>query len=410
MVPPPSLRQSPRLLRRLLFSYWLGCSLLLAVGLALFDLWEHQRQIVKEGEQAAQVVSASLRTNLTNQQRQQLLQAYGQMYQAERFDRMNLLLVVDLTGQVVYTSQPAWRSLLISDPLFYKLALNDFDFGNVVECFRDRPKECMEIRSLNWHLPLSGITVVRPVSMPALDLGLPRRPFLVLVNFDSGTMISDLLQDLPVLIVWVCLVSSLLVLALWFCATRQFLPQLIAASQTDSLTQLINRTSFMEKAVDVLAEAEERRAEFVFAILDIDHFKRINDTYGHGCGDAALAAVGALLLAVTRPDDLVCRMGGEEFALLLSMPRLGGAKALERLRLQLEMNRILYSGQQVPLTASIGAAATSDCGYNIDFLYNAADKALYVAKNAGRNLVQWNDGELMSRLSISDAPSAATSN
>jgi diguanylate cyclase (GGDEF)-like protein len=268
----------------------------------------------------------------------------------------------------------------------------------------------MEIRSLNWHLPLSGITVVRPVSMPALDLGLPRQPFLVLVNFDSGTIISDVLQDLPVLLVWVCLVSSLLVLALWFGVTRRLMPQLIAASQTDSLTQLINRTSFMEQAIEVLAEAEERHAEFVFAILDIDHFKLVNDTYGHGCGDAALASVGALLLAVTRPDDLVCRMGGEEFALLLSMPRLGGAKALERLRIQLEMNRILYSGHQIPLTASIGAAATSDCGYNIDFLYNAADKALYAAKNAGRNRVQWNDGDLTSRLSILAAPSAAMSN
>lgn len=84
--------------------------------------------------------------------------------------------------------------------------------------------------------------------------------------------------------------------------------------------------------------------------------------------------------------------------MLLSAPQEAGNKALERLRLQLEMNRLLYNGHRIPLTVSIGAAATSQCGYNIDFLYNAADKALYAAKQGGRNRLAWNSGELTSRL------------
>jgi diguanylate cyclase (GGDEF)-like protein len=64
------------------------------------------------------------------------------------------------------------------------------------------------------------------------------------------------------------------------------------------------------------------------------------------------------------------------------------------------MNRLRYNGHNIPLTVSIGAAATAQCGYNVDFLYNSADKALYTAKRRGRNRLEWNDGELVSRLSL----------
>jgi len=401
MIPKPSfLRQSTSLIGWLLFSCWLGSSLLITLFLTLFHVFEHHQQIVKEGDQIAHFVSASLRTPLTSQQRQQLLEAYGRTNGAQRFDRMNVLLVVDRAGRVAYTSRPAWRSLFIMDPLFESIARDDPEFREVVQCLRDFSDYCMEIKSLNWSPPLTGLTVVRPVSMPAGDLGLPRQLFLVLVNFDSGMLVSDVLQELPVLVVRAVLLSTMLLLALWFVITRRLMPSLIEESQTDSLTQLINRTSFMELAMDVLADAEDQQSELVFAILDIDYFKRINDTYGHGCGDAALASVGSLLLAVTRPGDLVCRFGGEEFALLLATSREAGSKALERLRLQLEMNTLIYDGLRVPLAASIGAAATSQCGYNLDFLYNAADKALYAAKRGGRNRLEWYSGELMSRLSI----------
>jgi len=403
-VPPASLRQSFRHVRQLLLSYWLGCSLLILLMVTLYDLWEHRNQIVREGEHAAHVVESSLRIPMTHRQRQNLLEAYGLTNQTQRFDdRINLLLVIDRTGRIAYSSRPTWQSLLISDPLFDQMAVDDPDFTAVVRCFRSTASDCMELRSEDLHLHLRGNSVVRPIWMPSTDLGLPRQPFLVLVNFDSGMLINDVLQDLPRLVFFSALVAMLLAAALWLVISSRMLPQLLKASQTDDLTQLMNRTSFMDLAMEQLAEAEERQAELVFAILDIDHFKRINDTYGHGCGDAALASAGSLLRTVTRPEDLVCRFGGEEFALLIATSQQEANKALERLRLQLEMNTLRYNTHRIALTVSIGAAATARCGYNLDFLYNAADKALYAAKGAGRNRVQWNMGELISRLSPSSA-------
>lgn len=393
-----SLRQASRSLRRMLLGYWLGSSLLIGAGLVMINVWHQYRQIAREGEQATHMVISSLRSPLSVQQRQQLILAYDQSNLLQRFDRVNLLLVLDRTGRIVYTSRSAWRTLKISDPLMDQIAGDDPDFGAVVRCFRQNRSDCMELHSHDWHLHWNEITVVRPVWIPPKDLGLPREPFLVIVNFDGGMLISDTLQDLPPQILLACTLAALLTAALWYLISLRLIPELVEVTQTDALTQLTNRSSFMEMAMEVLAEAEERHSDLVFAIFDIDHFKRINDTYGHSCGDAALASVGSLLLTVTRPEDLVCRFGGEEFAMLLSAPQEAGNKALERLRLQLEMNTLHYNGHRIPLTVSIGAAATSQCGYNIDFLYNAADKALYAAKHGGRNRLVWNSGGLGSRL------------
>ena len=398
---PASLRQSGQFLRQLLLAYWLGCTLVTSMALTLYDLLEHQKHTVREGEQIAHLVESSLRTPMPSRQRQQLLEAYTNTNRPERFDRVNVMLVLDRNGQIAYSSRPIWQALRINDPLFQQMGRDDPAFRAVVQCFQRNDSSCMEIRSDDWNLHLSGISVIRPVWMPSTDLGLPRQPFLVVINFDSGMLIGDVLQDVPSLVLISALIAAVLGAGLWYVLSVRMLPELVEASQTDALTQLMNRTSFMDLAMEMLAEAEERQGELVFAILDIDHFKRINDTYGHGCGDAALASVGSLLLTVTRPEDLVCRFGGEEFAMLIAAPREAGAKALERLRLQLEMNSLLHNGHRIPLTVSIGAAGTAQCGYNVDFLYNSADKALYTAKRRGRNRLEWNDGELVSRLSLS---------
>jgi diguanylate cyclase (GGDEF)-like protein len=196
------------------------------------------------------------------------------------------------------------------------------------------------------------------------------------------------------------LLGVLLTVGLWLFLSSRLLPRLSEVAQTDGLTRLMNRTLFMELAITQLADAEERGAEIVFAILDIDHFKRINDTYGHDCGDVALVTVGSVLATVLRPEDMVCRFGGEEFALLLAADKAASRKILERLRLQLEMSRVGHEGYQVPITASLGAASSADCGYNLDYLYTSADKALYAAKNGGRNRIEWTDSQSTTRLLI----------
>ena len=277
---------------------------------------------------------------------------------------------------------------------------SDLDFKDIVKCFRHSAGDCFDMTSADWHVHIGGISVVRPVSMPSMDLGLPRRPFLVISNFESGILLSEVLQDMPWLIVLSLLIAGLIVGSFWFALSHSLLPQLMESTHTDPLTQLMTRTSFMELALDRLLHAEESRVEVVFAILDVDHFKQINDTHGHGCGDDALASVGSLLLMVNRPSDLVCRFGGEEFALLLMAPRDSASKLLDRLRLQMEMNTMPFNGHRLRITASIGAAATSECGYNLDYLYKSADKALYEAKRGGRNRIEWSTGDLITRLPL----------
>lgn len=400
--------QSSRVLRRLLLISWLGSTALLALILATLNIGQHQARIVRDGNQATHLVTSSLRTPLTWNQRQHLVEAYGQSSREHRVEGMNVLFVIDRGGRIVLSSRPTWRQLRIDDPLFDRLEGDDSDFSEVVTCFRNRRKDCIQSTSIDWHVHFGGISVIRPVSMPSMDLGLPRQPYLVLANFDAGILASDLLQDFPIVLLFSTLVSSLLIGGLWLLLVSRLLPKLMEITQIDALTGLMNRTSFMELSMDFLAEAEERKADMVFAILDIDYFKKVNDTYGHGCGDEALASVGSLLQVVTRPEDLVCRFGGEEFALLLAGSQESANKVFERMRLQIEMNNLHYHGHRIRLSASIGAAATADCGYSIDYLYNSADKALYAAKNGGRNRLEWSSGELMSRLSLLRSASPAS--
>lgn len=153
-------------------------------------------------------------------------------------------------------------------------------------------------------------------------------------------------------------------------------------ARTDELTGLPNRRG-LEHA---MALAGERAA---LLIADLDHFKRVNDTFGHLAGDAALRHVAVLLRRVLRGPDLASRMGGEEFGLWL--PDAGLATALEvaeRVRVTLETTPLLWNGQEVRLTCSVGVAAVPETTAVIANLYATADAALYRAKERGRNRVE----------------------
>lgn len=393
-------RRSSSLLRRLLFGYWLGATLLLTLLLSLIDVLERHREVVRAGEQASEVVASSMAVRMPPALRQSLVEAYGRTSGSRGADGLNLLLVLDDEGRVAYSSRPAWRTLPIGDPVFAFPETSDPEFRAVVECFQLNRDDCGLRRSDNISFATGGLTVVRPVEMAPQDLGLPPQRFLVVANFDAGLVWVHLLEDVLALLLVSMVVASLLVGFCWLAIAMRLLPLMAEEAQTDGLTGLSNRTHFMEQAITLLAAAEESHGSYVFAILDIDHFKRINDTYGHGCGDEALVAVAGVLKAVTRSEDLVCRFGGEEFALLIPAPKEAGCRAMERLRIQLETSSVLYGGHRLSITTSIGAVATADSGYNIDYLYTVADRALYQAKQQGRNRVVWFGGESISRLRL----------
>jgi len=162
---------------------------------------------------------------------------------------------------------------------------------------------------------------------------------------------------------------------------------------TDSLTKLKNRRAFFENGAKALAMARRYVSDLSVLLLDIDHFKKINDTYGHAVGDDALIVVAQILIEMSRTEDTVARIGGEEFALLLpDTNRLGTAVLAERIRSAIEREQFITGDKIVPITVSIGIASFGvDPADSIDQLLGVADNRLYLAKNAGRNRICVND-------------------
>jgi len=172
-------------------------------------------------------------------------------------------------------------------------------------------------------------------------------------------------------------------------ALRSANQQLGQLSITDSLTGLYNRRHLMEAV-----EAEHSRSQrygntMGLLMIDIDHFKRINDEFGHPCGDMVLQEVAKLLLVNVRSSDLVGRYGGEEMLILLPETDISGALEVgEKLRGVIERHRFNYDGTGVKITASVGVSALqTEIAQSGEELLRRADEALYRAKRSGRNLV-----------------------
>jgi diguanylate cyclase (GGDEF)-like protein len=157
---------------------------------------------------------------------------------------------------------------------------------------------------------------------------------------------------------------------------------------TDALTQLPNRWALQDALKRMLAQATRSRRPLALVLLDIDHFKRLNDTHGHDAGDRALIAVGQALTSALRESDLAARTGGEEFAVLLPDTPLEGALAVaEQLRSAIaavELDQL----DEVALTASFGVAVLGLHANEAESLIQVADRALYAAKRAGRDRVE----------------------
>lgn len=162
----------------------------------------------------------------------------------------------------------------------------------------------------------------------------------------------------------------------------------------DGLTRIFNRQYFDRRIVEELQRSQRYGQDISLMMFDLDHFKDINDTYGHQAGDLVLKEIGSLLQDSLRTTDFAARYGGEEFAVIL--PHTGEEQAwllAERLRRKVEKIRFNYDGREFSVTTSIGVASLSANSFarNPD-LVKAADRALYLAKASGRNMVCTFDG------------------
>ena len=154
----------------------------------------------------------------------------------------------------------------------------------------------------------------------------------------------------------------------------------------DGLTGVPTRHRFMEQGVREVALAQRHGHALAAAILDIDHFKSVNDTFGHPVGDKVLSAVAQACLGVLRPTDIIGRTGGEEFGFLFPHTNArAGLVAAERIRKTIEALSIDIGRRQVRVTVSIGIAGLGPSIPDIDSLVATADAALYMAKDTGRN-------------------------
>jgi len=169
---------------------------------------------------------------------------------------------------------------------------------------------------------------------------------------------------------------------------QEFSNEILRLASTDFLTGVANRRGFFAGCTTELKRARRYQRPLSLLMLDADRFKQINDTYGHPAGDATLIALCQTLARNLRPSDIMGRVGGEEFAILLPETQASGAAALaERLRREVELLRIPHGDRSIELTISIGVAEVpSDC-LAIDTAIQIADRCLYSAKVSGRNCV-----------------------
>lgn len=162
--------------------------------------------------------------------------------------------------------------------------------------------------------------------------------------------------------------------------------ELLQSASTDGLTDTLTRRAFKQEADQLISLALRHQHDIACIVLDIDHFKRVNDTYGHAAGDAVLRAVAATCKTALRAGDLFGRLGGEEFAVLLPhVGREGALSVAEKVRAVISSQMVRGDFGELNVTASLGVSALSIVSKDIETLLAQADAAMYQAKTGGRN-------------------------
>jgi diguanylate cyclase (GGDEF)-like protein len=185
----------------------------------------------------------------------------------------------------------------------------------------------------------------------------------------------------------VMLATCLLIMYVWFAAAEMY-SAVEATAGSDALTGCLNRRALTRLAGQELARSERTGMPLTVVAIDLDHFKAVNDTFGHAGGDATLCAVVALLQNRLRLVDVVARTGGEEFVLLLpDTDAIAGAKVVEGLRQAIDAMQLEYEGRVIRTTMSAGVTQGIPRNDSWTAIMNRADRALYAAKHGGRNCV-----------------------
>ncbi|KQQ67861.1 diguanylate cyclase [Pseudomonas sp. Leaf127] len=211
---------------------------------------------------------------------------------------------------------------------------------------------------------------------------IPELNWYLFVDKQENSALSDVRQSLYINLV-ICLVVTLVVMLLLHRILRRYQQRLETQATLDSLTGLPNRRGFNLLAGNTL----DSQSPLTVLLLDLDHFKHLNDTHGHLAGDTVLAGFAEDLRSCLRQSDVICRWGGEEFIILLRDSDLAGAQRVaEQIRLLAEGHDYSFSGVTLQVTVSVGLTERQGAD-NLQDLIARADRALYRAKLSGRNQV-----------------------
>lgn len=354
------------------------------------------RDVATQADQISQAVSTILQLEATLPEKQAALQLYRNQPFFRESDVLNAVLVLDASGRTILSSRQALINRSVQDLRSTPL-LRDGDTQRRIDCFLAQPapaaaapaKSC-ELEGHRFHWPWSTTQIaLREVQLFQFGVDPKRSRYLILISLGTQSTNSGVLQLVVLMVLSSALILGLMLWSLTWALRRQLLPGLQQLAETDGLTTLANRRNFMDLSQQALHQAETSQTSHVLAILDIDHFKRINDQHGHLAGDAVLRQLADTLRDGLRDSDLVARLGGEEFALLLRCDAVMADEVLERLRSSVEFSECVWDDAVIPVTISLGAAATEHLGFDLDYLYAAADASLYRAKTEGRNCIRW---------------------
>ncbi|MFD2164899.1 diguanylate cyclase [Thalassotalea euphylliae] len=169
---------------------------------------------------------------------------------------------------------------------------------------------------------------------------------------------------------------------------KEAMDELERASRIDGLTQIYNRRFWEESLSREFCRCERYKTAMSLILFDLDHFKRLNDTYGHQCGDMVLEQTAACIKSLLRDADIFGRYGGEEFAIILPETRLpGAAEVAERVRKKVAEQEFVFEGDRIQVSISLGVAELSDEHQRYEQVISSADNELYRAKSMGRNQI-----------------------
>jgi len=274
----------------------------------------------------------------------------------------DIIGILDCTGGFIYESSSAWRLLGYRSEEIVGRCLTDFVAA-------DRIADAQRFL---------GIVLERPTTSASLELSLVHR------NGDRREfeVVATNLLHVPT-------IAGIVVNLRDITERTQLVAQLETLSETDLLTDALNRRGFSRLAERTFERARAAGETLAVVMMDIDHFKQVNDYYGHAAGDLVLAKVAEQCRKETRTGDLMGRIGGEEFALLLAAGQVDAAPSVvRRLKAAISASTVSTIRGEVSVTASFGMAFVDPAEIELADALRYADEALYEAKNAGRDCIK----------------------